>query len=81
MNKISLTLLGVVMFASAVPAMAEPDWQAIKLGHQHATQKVLPEKSEALKFNGPAMPQISDHDVRMASMMRHCDQMMKNKRP
>ena len=78
MNKISLILLGTVIFASSLPAMAEPDWQAIKLGHQHKMQKSSQAKFEALQTDGQAR-QMSDHGARMAEMMKQCDQMMNKK--
>ena len=79
MNKISLTLIGAVIFGSAHPAMAEPDWQAIKLGHQHKREKLLLAKAEAAQSNGAVAHKTADRDARMADMMKQCDQMMEKK--
>ena len=79
MNKISLTLLGAVIFGSALPAMAEPDWQAIKLGHQYKREKMFLANADAQQSNGSTEQRTSDRDARMADMMKQCDQMMKNK--
>ena len=79
MNKISLTLIGAVIFGSALPAMAEPDWQAIKLGHQHKREKMLLANADTPQSNRSATQRTADRDARMADMMKQCDQMMKNK--
>ena len=79
MKKQLITLIGTVMLAAAVPAIAGPDWQAI----EHGRLVKQAEKAAAAKATAaPAAPvtsrtTTSAMDDKMAKMMAECSDVMK----
>ncbi len=77
MNRILVTVLSVMSFATALPASAGPDWQIIEHGRKVKAEHMRQEQAQRAQDKQGRNAQLPGNQTDNERMMNACMEMMK----
>ena len=77
MNRILVTVLSVMSFATALPAAAGPDWQIIEHGRKVKAERMRQEQAQRAQDKQERNVQLPGNQTDKERMMNACKEMMK----